>query len=640
MHVARKPVDDLAVAMTRRGASYLPVGPVAYTFTPSGGVATAVDRGQPSKEPLTSLTRSYIFNRVFTPCPHCRHERPTVRYDFGREKILRCAQCGLLYLHPWPKPEEIQDVYGDSYFENQQFLEGDNSGLFGYVDYVAERFNKQPQYASIARELQGFLPPCDQEPRLLEVGCGFGYFLNEAFEEGFSVAGLEFNSHAVDRLRRKYAFPILAGGLEAVRLEPGAYDVIAMFDVIEHLLDPFGALDIAYEALAPGGILVVSTVDAESWVSRALGKRLEDFRRTREHLVFFGRNTLTEALTEHGFDTLSLRSIGHTFELSFLLERLTLYNRRLFGWLRRLADRTGFGSMSLSVNPRTKMIAFARKCGARKPMTLPSPGPAAADEGAGTDAVLIDELAVLEAASPRHYQWVFDVIAPHLGKSVLEVGSGIGTMSKFMLPRCRSLVLSDHKPIYLDKLRDRFGAMAHIDYRLVDLNDLPYDLHGYVPDTIVCLNVLEHIDQHESVLRAFADLLPTGGRLILQVPNYPRLFGSLDKSYGHFRRYSRAGLREVLERAGFRVTLLRQFNPFSIPGWVLTNNVAKARRLNVGSLRLYNSLVPALRAVDIFSRFAGLALIACAEKVERAPAVDGAFARPMTTPELARSGAE
>src|SRR5262245_16513593 len=80
-------------------------------------------------------------------CPNCRAEDAAVRYDFGAQQILRCNPCGLLYLHPWPSPEETQAVYGDNYFENQQFMEGSHRALFGYADYVAERFNKQVQFA-------------------------------------------------------------------------------------------------------------------------------------------------------------------------------------------------------------------------------------------------------------------------------------------------------------------------------------------------------------------------------------------------------------------------------------------------------------------------------------------------------------
>jgi SAM-dependent methyltransferase len=318
-------------------------------------------------------------------CRNCLHEHATPRYDFGREKIFRCDGCGLLYLDPWPSEEETQAVYGDSYFQNPRFMRGDNDSVFGYADYIAERFIKQSQYTVIARRVRELLPPLDHPPRLLEVGCGFGYFLDTAFEEGFQVTGMEFNRHAVERLRRKYAFPILSGALERTALDRGSFDAIAMFDVIEHLRDPFGALDRLHDALAPHGVLVVSTPDAESWVSRVIGKRLEDFRRTREHLFFFGRRTLGAVLDAHGFDVLALRSIGHTFEIAFLLDRLALYNRPLFTTLRRIVNRVGIGGLRIRVNPHTKMIAIAR----RRPRAAAAAGRTAAAPSAavaaGTD---------------------------------------------------------------------------------------------------------------------------------------------------------------------------------------------------------------------------------------------------------------
>ena len=243
-----------------------------------------------------------------------------MRYDFGREQIRRCQECGLLYIHPLPSEEETREVYGESYFHNDQFMHGTNAALFGYADYVAERFNKQPQFAAIAREIAELVPPSTSRPRLLEVGCGFGYFLDVAFEENFDVSGLEFNPHAVERLKRKYAFPIACGALETASLPPHSVDAAVLFDVIEHLRDPFTALDRLHGALAPDGVLVLSTVDAESWSSRLLGKRLEDFRRTREHLFFFSRETIRAVLVRHGFEVLHIRSIGHTFDLGFLLE--------------------------------------------------------------------------------------------------------------------------------------------------------------------------------------------------------------------------------------------------------------------------------------------------------------------------------
>ncbi|MGH7964734.1 MAG: class I SAM-dependent methyltransferase [Candidatus Binatia bacterium] len=235
------------------------------------------------------------------------------------------------------------------------------------------------------------------------------------------------------------------------------------------------------------------------------------------------------------------------------------------------------------------------------------------------DLLLIDELQKLEEAADRNYQWVTEIIAPFLGRSILEVGSGVGVISKFLVARGDPLILSDHQSGYLTYLRQRFGDAPHVTYQLLDLHSALYDLGDRTIDTIVCLNVLEHIEGDRRALRGFHDLLPAGGRLLLQVPNYPALFGSLDEAYGHFRRYTRRTLAERLTGAGFRVVWMRNFNPLSIPGWILSAKILRTRRLDTRALRLYNALVPLARRFDFLSRFGGLALIACAEKRDAQP---------------------
>lgn len=537
-------------------------------------------------------------------CPRCGHGEAGVRYGFDGAEIVACRGCRLLFLHPMPAPEETRAVYGDTYFENAEFLKGDATSLFGYVDYVAERSTKHAQYAHIAAEIRSFLPPGGATPRLLEIGCGFGYFLDEAFEEGFTVEGVEFNPHAARRLRRKFAFPIHSGAFEDMEFPAASFDAIAMFDVIEHLRDPFTCLDRVYDSLAPGGLLVVSTPDAESIVSRVIGKRLEDFRRTREHLFFFGRETLAGLLAERGFELLELRSFGHTFELGFLLDRLALYNRSVFTGLRSVAARLGLERMHINLNPRTKMIAFARRRGT-------APG-ARAGEQASPRSEALEGTRGPETLGRRHYRWVSDVIAPFLGRKVLEVGSG--STSTFLIHHCESLVLSCARYDELRALRDRFGDIPSVRYARIDVDSPPFE-PGVDVDTVVCLNVLERTEKDERALRAFAELLPSGGRLIVQVPNHPRLEGPLDARYGILRRYDRASLRARLEAAGFRVTWMRRFNPFAVPAWAWAGRGPGTPGLGERAIRLYDTAIPVLRALDFASRLAGLSLIACAEKL-------------------------
>ena len=242
---------------------------------------------------------------------------------------------------------------------------------------------------------------------------------------------------------------------------------------------------------------------------------------------------------------------------------------------------------------------------------MASADPQTAEALAESDRVLIEELYALEGAMERNYAWVYDIIAPYLGEAVLEVGSGVGVMSKYLIAHGGPVVLSDYHPAYLHHLRARFGGRPNVDFQLLDLTRPPYAVARPV-DTIVCLNVLEHIEDDGAALRGLGALLPPGGRLVLQVPNYPALYGSLDEAYGHFRRYTRRSLAACLAGAGYRVAALRNFNPLAIPGWIVTAKLQRARRLNVRSTRLFNAIVPLARRLDVLSRFGGLALIACA----------------------------
>jgi len=229
------------------------------------------------------------------------------------------------------------------------------------------------------------------------------------------------------------------------------------------------------------------------------------------------------------------------------------------------------------------------------------------------DQVLIDELEVLEGAMARNYAWAYDVIAPYLGRSILEAGSGVGVISRYLVERGDPVVLTDHHPAYLAHLRARFGDRPNVAFQILDLEHPPFEVEQSI-DTVVSLNVLEHIRDDVAAVRGLADLLPVGGRLVLQVPNYPSLFGSLDETYGHFRRYSKRSLLEVIEQAGLSLVEIRNFNPLAIPGWVVSAKILRMPRVDVRSARLFNRIVPLARRLDFLSALGGLALIVCAER--------------------------
>src|SRR5712671_3535970 len=131
------------------------------------------------------------------------------------------------------------------------------------------------------------------------------------------------------------------------------------------------------------------------------------------------------------------------------------------------------------------------------------------------------------AAAPRYNRWMFDRLRPWVGCRVLEIGAGIGNMSAFFAD-CERVVLTDTESYYLGRLRERFAGRPHVSVAELRLPAVSSGLVAERLDTVVCLNVLEHIEDDRAALRAMHDLLVPGGRLVLLVPSLRVLYGTLD----------------------------------------------------------------------------------------------------------------
>lgn len=223
-------------------------------------------------------------------------------------------------------------------------------------------------------------------------------------------------------------------------------------------------------------------------------------------------------------------------------------------------------------------------------------------------------LATLErmAAATRYNRWMFERLRPWVGRRVLEIGAGIGTMSAFFADRER-VVLTDTEPEYLRRLRERFADQPHVTVAELRLPAVHPRLVAERLDTVVCLNVLEHIEDDRGALGAMRTLLQPRGRLVLLVPALGLLYGALDEALGHYRRYVPRDLSARLGEAGFRVRHLEYFNLAGAPGWWFAGRVLRRRLLPVGALRSYDALVPLFRLESLLRWRIGQSLIAIGE---------------------------
>lgn len=218
----------------------------------------------------------------------------------------------------------------------------------------------------------------------------------------------------------------------------------------------------------------------------------------------------------------------------------------------------------------------------------------------------------------RYNGWIYDQIESALGKRVLEVGSGTGNITRFLAADGREVVASEVVPVYRQHLRHLFRDKPQVEVAMFDLDGAaPLELIAKPFDTVVCLNVLEHIEHDLAALCEMKRVIRPGGYLALLVPAHPVLYGQFDRAVGHYRRYSRGGLMELLGAAGFEVQSAVYFNFLAVLPWLLNGRILKRDYLPKGQMSLADRLVPLLRLERFFGPPWGISLIAIAKNTER-----------------------
>ncbi len=219
----------------------------------------------------------------------------------------------------------------------------------------------------------------------------------------------------------------------------------------------------------------------------------------------------------------------------------------------------------------------------------------------------------------RFNGWMADVLRPHLGDRILEIGAGIGNLTSQFIPR-ELYVASDINPHYLRYLRSYSAGKPYLHVRKVDVEQREdfAGLEGQV-DTVVALNVIEHVPHPDVALRNLFDTLAPGGRAVILVPQHPALFGTLDTGLGHHLRYTPDGLRSLMTGAGFEVARMFDFNRVSAPAWWLNGRVLKRQTFSRLQLKTFDAALPILRRLDRLLPWTGISVIGIGTKPDRVP---------------------
>jgi glycosyltransferase involved in cell wall biosynthesis len=217
--------------------------------------------------------------------------------------------------------------------------------------------------------------------------------------------------------------------------------------------------------------------------------------------------------------------------------------------------------------------------------------------------------------TPQYLSWLARKLRPYLGDAVLEVGAGIGNITGRLMARRVLYVAAEKDPLHLHALRNRFLRTPNVVVQRID-PEVPEELAGLENcfDTVLCLNVLEYLDDPGAVVDSLRTTLKENGVLVILVPHDPRLFGSLDRSLGHKRRYTAGDSRRLLEAHGFDVERAYSFNKAGAPPWWAYGKLLGSRNINKPVLKIFDKSVWFWRRVDGIIPWPGLSLIVAARK--------------------------
>jgi len=247
------------------------------------------------------------------------------------DQVVRCRACDLVYVNPRLRADLILEGYAEA--EDPVFAAQNEARMRGFrntLEGVVKRLGLAPA-----------------GKRVLDVGCAGGAFLVAARKLGFTVTGIEPARWMAAFGRENYQLDIRDGILEAGMFEPGSFDVITLWDVIEHLPQPRETLHIVRSLLKPDGVLLVNYPDIDTLAARTLGRRWPFWLSV--HLLYYTRRTMTDQLRRAGFSTLWFESFWPVLPLGYVAQRAAPYGKPL-ELLRRTIQALGIGKWWITYN--------------------------------------------------------------------------------------------------------------------------------------------------------------------------------------------------------------------------------------------------------------------------------------------------
>ena len=231
---------------------------------------------------------------------------------------------------------------------------------------------------------------------------------------------------------------------------------------------------------------------------------------------------------------------------------------------------------------------------------------------------LRDSLYIM-ASMGRYNQWLYSNISRYLGERVLEVGSGTGNITVFLREKAQVVSL-EPDGASVGEARRRFADLPNIEIVQTTLEEYSRSQRNFAAfDTVVGINVLEHIEDDVEALVCMRKHLTSGGLVVIIVPALPDLFGSLDRAFGHYRRYHRRSLNERFQKAGLTVVKSFYMNLAGAAGWFWHSRILQHEQIDIKTSRKFDKMVPFLKKMEsVVKPPVGQSLIMVGKKEEKA----------------------
>jgi SAM-dependent methyltransferase len=215
----------------------------------------------------------------------------------------------------------------------------------------------------------------------------------------------------------------------------------------------------------------------------------------------------------------------------------------------------------------------------------------------------------------NYNKWIYNVLSEYIGWNVLEVGCGVGNITQFLINR-HQVTAIDLDESFCQKTRDQYGSQTE-DVLMMNILGPRFEELKCAPfDTVLCINLLEHIRDHSLALENMFKLIRRGGNLVLFIPAMRWLYGSLDRQFRHYRRYERAALTRLLMENGASRVYSRYLNILGAFGWFVYGRIFKVKQIPSKEVGIFDKIVPFATKIEKKFRLPfGQSLLVVAEKL-------------------------